>query len=70
MKGTKWRFPSSMSMMFPEPHTEMTSSLRNSIFSIFFFFPPFPILDFEPPYDLVRMIASFTAGKVNMNRKK
>lgn len=60
-----------MSLMSPEPHTEMTCSLGNSIFSPFFFSPsPFSILDFEPPYDLVHMIASFMADKVSMNRRK
>ena len=48
-----------MSLMSPEPHTQMTSSLGNSVFDSFFcsflFFlslSPFSILDFEPPYGL------------------
>lgn len=46
-----------MSLMPPEPHTQMTSSLGSSIIffflSLFFLFlSPFSILDFEPPYDL------------------
>lgn len=60
-----------MSLVSLEPHTEITSSLGKSIFSTFFPAPsPFSILDFEPPYDLVRMIASFMAGNVSTNSRK
>lgn len=62
----------SKSLMSPEPHTEITSGLGNSIFGAFFSPPSLSFVhpDFGAPCDLVHMIASFLAGKVSRNRRK